>query len=169
MNTKPQLMTIDVKHFRNGKCIWSAENLPNVWHQEGQEFLLANAFDTDGGIATIPDQYYLGLDDRSTLAEEDTLADLNNEPASNGYARQALSSVTGFAIGLVDSRMTAQSGIATFVATIGPWGPVANAFLTTSIDNSGYLIASVALSSRRTVVSSDAISVRINLSFSSCS
>jgi len=168
MNTKPQLMTVDVKHFRNGKCIWSAENLPNNWHQEGQEFVLANVFDTDGGV-TIPDQYYLGLDDRSSLAEEDTLDDLDNEPSSNGYARQAISSATGFAVGLVGSRMTATSGIGTFVATIGPWGPVANVFLATSLDNSGYIIASVALSSRRTVTTSEAISVRVNLSFSSCS
>jgi hypothetical protein len=168
MSKKPQLMTADIYHFRNGKCIWSGLKLPNIWHSEGQEFVLAVAFDTDSGI-TVPSSYYIGLDDRSTLAETDGLSDLDDEPSTNGYARQALSSVTGFVVAMQDSRMTARSGIATFVATTGSWGPVRNAFLSTTLNNTGYLIASIALSSRRTIISGDSISVRLNLSFANCS
>ena len=168
--SRPQLMTLlEVKHFRKGKCIWAQYNVPNTWHQEGQEFILSNSFDTDYG-GTIPEFYYLGLDNRTTLAVTDTMASLAGEPTGDGYQRQAFSSTIGFTIAADDSdAIVATSGIATFVATISQWGPVRNAFLTTQTDDDGYLIASAALSSQRTVIAGDSISVRINLSLAGCS
>lgn len=166
--SKPQLMTADIQHFRNGECIWEIKKKPNKWHHEGQEFVLAIAFDVDSGIS-VPSNYYLGLDDRSSLSDDDTLSDLSDEPSSNGYARQSVSSSVGFAVGLNSGSIIAQSAIVTFSASSGSWGPIRNVFLSTSSNNTGYLIASVALSSRRTIINGDFITVRLNLSFGSCS
>jgi len=169
MNKKPQLLTLlEVKHYRDGKCIWEEHNIPNTWHNEGQEFVLANSFDTDFGTS-IPDYYYLALDNRTTLSATDTMASITGEPTSNGYERVAISSSAGFVIGAESGVVEATSAIVTFVATIGSWGPVRNAFLTTRDDNGGYLIASAALSSIRTVNPGDSITIRINLSLAGCS
>ncbi len=111
---------------------------------------------------------YLGLDNRDNLSEADDISQIDGEPSTNGYARQAMSSTTGFAVGLQSGVMTATSGIVSFAATVGSWGPVTNVFLVTSIDSSGTLIASTGLSATRTVLLGDAISVRINLSLSGC-
>lgn len=162
------MMVETVQHFRDGKCIWEAHDLPNVFHLDGQQFVLQNSFDTDGDLATVPSQYYLGLDDRDNLSEGDDLEQIDAEPSSNGYARQSISSSSGFSVGLKSGTMTATSGIVSFIATSGPWGPVQNVFLATSIDGTGTLIASTGLSARRTVLAGDSISVRINLSLSGC-
>jgi hypothetical protein len=174
---RPQLMTIsEIKHYHDGECIWSEYNIPNIWHNEGQTFLLSTAFDLDSGV-TIPTNYYLGLDNRTTLAEGDTLTDLTGEPTSggqpifNGYNRQALSATTGFVVGDKAGTITATSAVGTFVATVSQWGPVTNLFLTTTNLNpptGHFLVASGALGSERTVVAGDFITVRINLSFGGC-
>ena len=164
-------MTIEeIRHYRDGKCIWSECDIPNIWHDDGQEFLLSLAFDTDGGIA-VPTNYYLGLDNRTTLAATDTLTDLTGEPSTNGYIRQPLSPSTGFVVGTTGGNVSAVSGIGTFVATISQWGPVQNLFFATTNldpDPSGFLISSASLGSSRTVISGESISVRITLSFSAC-
>lgn len=158
----------EIRHYRNGKCIWEAVNLPNVWHVEGQEFLLSTAFNLDSGIE-VPDQYYLGLDNRTTIQASDTISDVTSEPTGNGYVRQAFSSTTGFVVALKNGRMTATSGIATFVATGDSWGPIQNVFLTTAADDTGFLIATTNLGGEQTVQAGDSVSVRINLSFAGCS
>jgi len=168
--TGPQLMTLlEIKHIRDGKCIWEEYNIPNTWHKEGQEFILANNFDLDYGVE-VPENYYMGLDRRSTLSVDQTMASITGEPTTDGYARQSFSSTSGFSIGTNDSdTVIAQTGIATFSATIGDWGPVKNAFLTTRIDNDGHLIASATLSGERIVLAGDSITVRISLSMAGCS
>jgi len=111
-------MTIEeIKHFdEDGHCIWEAYNLPNVWHIEGQQFVLSLAFDRDGGYSA-PTNYYAGVDARDAVAVDDTLSDITDEPSSNGYSRQTISSTTGFTVSLVGSTMKAISGILSFSAT----------------------------------------------------
>jgi hypothetical protein len=138
-----------------------------MWHVEGQEFLLSVAFDSDAGIV-IPTNYYVGLDNRAALTDDDTMLDFTGEPTTHGYSRQPVSSTTGFTVALKDGIMTASSGISTFTAVGGSFGPVANVFLTTTSDNSGYLIASSALSSPRTIATGESMTVKINLSFAGC-
>ena len=169
---KPQLMTItEIKHYRNGECIWFAENIGNTWHLDGQEFVLANSFATNMGI-TVPANYYVGLDNRSTINATDTLPisiGTSLEPQGNGYQRYALSSTTGFVVGLNNGSIIARSGICTFTANTNSWNiPVSNVFLASTIDNTGHLIASSALpSSNFNVLAGESITVRLTLSFSS--
>ena len=163
---------VEIKHLRNGECIWSEENIGNTWHQDGQEFVLANSFATNMGI-TVPANYYVGLDNRGSISVLDTLqitiSGVGVEPSGNGYSRQPLSSTTGFALGPDGSNnIVARSSILTFSAA-GNWTSVKNVFLATTTDNSGHLISSGPLSSTRTLVAGDAITVRLTLSFSSIS
>ena len=166
----PQLMTIEeIRHFdQDGNCIWEDFDLPNVWHNEGQQFVLSVAFDTDGEFS-VPVNYYVGLDDRTTTAVDDTLLDITDEPASNGYARQSISSTSGFVVSLSSTKMKAISSVINFSASGGPWGPVSQVFLATTSDNSGTLISTVELNGERTVTNGQTLSVRVNLSLGSCS
>lgn len=156
---------LEVKHYdASGNVIWQEEQVPNLFHQYGEEFLLSLAFDTDAGY-TAPTFYYLGMDNRSTIAYEDTIGTIDGEPSTNGYGRQTLSSTSGFSVSLVDGRMRATTGIITFSATGGSWGPVRNLFLATSVDGSGVLLASNALSSTRTLTDGSSMTVRLRMAF----
>lgn len=165
---KARLMTIlEIKHYRENEVIWEAKNIPNIFHESGERFLFSVAFDTDGGYS-IPTFYYIGLDNRTTVLYDDDIGSITGEPSSNGYGRQTVSSSSGFGITLTDGRIRATSGILTFTAIGGSWGPVKNVFLTTSTDSSGDLIASSALSSERTLNNGDHLTVRFKLAFDSC-
>ena len=158
------LVTINfIEHIRNNKVIWRAENIKNMIHLEGREFLIKTAFSNDGNL--VPDNYYLGLDARDDLAEDNDLTSLLDEPFGNGYTRQTLpSNGTGFAITQTSGVYKALSNIITFSASGLGWGPVKNMFLTTESDNSGILISSLVLTSPVTTVSGDVVSVQIALS-----
>ncbi len=166
---QPRLMTVEeIKHFNSsGKCIWENRDIPNIWHTNGQQFVLSVAFDTDGSFS-VPTDYYVGLDNRTTLDAGDTLADLVSEPSTNGYVRQPISSTAGFSVQLTGGVIKAVSGIANFVATGGQWGPIRNLFLSTSLSSGGVLISSAALSGPRTVTAGESLSVRVSLSLAAC-
>ena len=104
---KPELWTprrrghlrADVRFYHAGEDRPFREDLGlhNVWHDEGELYLLSLAFATsyaDYGSPTVANMY-LGLDNRAALAETDDLSDLVNEdPAvplpGVGYARIAV-------------------------------------------------------------------------------
>lgn len=165
----PRLMTVvSFEHFdKNKKCIYKQENIGNIWHKEGQEFVLSLAFDTDAGFS-VPANYYIGLDNRPTLSADDTLLDLDSEPDGAGYNRYAFSSEDGFAIGESDGIIKAASGIATFSATTDQFGPIANIFLATSATSSGILIASAPLNGSRVVLPGESISAKVELTLGRC-
>ena len=70
---------------RLGRVLW-AEKHENMLHDEGEQFICQVAFSEE---QSVPSAYYVGLDNRGSLAEGDTLASLSGEPSGNGYARQA--------------------------------------------------------------------------------
>lgn len=164
------MQVIEAKHYRGDECIWEAYDLPNIYHQTGEQFVLSVAFNT--ASATVPLFYYLGLDNRTTLSYTDTLSNLSGEPSANinGYARQPLSSASGFSVALnsTTGHIKATSGIVAYNASGGPWGPVQNIFLATTIGNTGTLIASVPLSGSRTLNDGDRFTARIGLSLTNC-
>ena len=166
----PGLMQILwIEHIRDGKIIHREEHILNTLHFLGESFLLSALF--LGGNAPnslIPDQYYLGLDARATIAADDTMDDVLNEPFINGYARQPVSSTTGFTIDVVGGVHRVSSQIVTFSAAGGAWGPMKNIFLSDKQNNSGVLISSAVLTSPVTVQSGDAINMRMALSLRYC-
>lgn len=151
-----------------GHILWSEGWVDNILHDEGEIYILSAAFDTDlTGYGAPPANLYLGLDNRTTPAEADTLASLSGETSGNGYARVALSSTTGFTISASAPYNQATSSTATFTST-GTIGPAKNRFLCTHITatTSGTgqrLIASVALSTTRTLNNTDVLNTNIVL------
>ena len=87
-NWRGIMKVLEVQHLRNNEVIWEDSDLYNMLHAEGQEMILNAVF--AGG--SIPTSYYMGLDNRSSLAVGDKLAALDGEPDTNGYIRFTTSS-----------------------------------------------------------------------------
>jgi hypothetical protein len=159
---KHLLTILEIDHVRDGKVIWREENLKNVLHTQGEEYMLTALFKTT--LVSVPTFYYLGLDNRATVLAADALPlSLQGEPTTNGYNRQAVSSASGFTIEEVDGITRATSIVVSFQASGGSWGPVTNLFLTNMINNTGYLIATAPLGTARTLQDGDFITMRFAL------
>lgn len=158
------LLKIDeIKHIDvDGSVLWEHKDLLNLFHLEGEYFLLNLAFNTSEGLE-VPSSYYLGLDARTTPEIDDDLSSLSGEPTQNGYLRQSISSLNGFDVSIVEDNYRAISDIMTFTATGGSWGPVTNMFLATSADDSGYLISTADLESSRTLLAGQSITLKVSI------
>jgi hypothetical protein len=144
--------------IRENKIIYEEENIKNILHTSGEAFCLSALF--TGG--TIPAFYYLGLDNRTILAVTDTMANLTQEPTTNGYARKA---ILGFTIVPVSGINRAIGNPVTFNAFGGSWGPVRSMFLT---NNTGILISSASLISPVTLGDGDAVNMRMSMQLRDC-
>ena len=158
-----------IEHLdKDGTLLNRQENLRNTLHQEGEEFLLRAAF-TGGQISTIiPENYYLGLDNRLTINDTDTMDDLIGEPGSGGYERQTVQSSGDFSINYENSHYRAISPIVAFRSLTADWGPVSNLFMTNKSDESGSLITTVALESAISLSIGQSVNMRISLSLRDC-
>lgn len=167
----PGIMTVEsIQHISKGKVIYEEKNIKNILHVDGEQQIL-NALFVGGntGNIYIPTTYFLGLDDRTSLAAADTLSSLVSEPAVGGYARQGVSATTGFTIQTNGTLVKATTGIITFSCTTTSWGPVRNLFLTNvASGTSGVLYSSVALSNTVTLVPGDSVTLKFSLSLSNC-
>jgi hypothetical protein len=168
---KHAIEILEIKHTdKYGKVLWESHNLPNMLHVTGEQFMLLATFVGGTTNTYIPASYYFGLDNRVTLAAADTLATTAvSEPSTYGYGRASVSSTGQFSVSLaMTGHNLATSPIVTFSAIGGTWGPVRNMFLATTANNSGYLIASVALLSSMTLNSGEQLSARIGLGLKDC-
>jgi hypothetical protein len=161
---------LEISHLnKDGKILWQDTNILNLLHKEGEEFILRAVF-TGGQVSTIiPENYYLGLDNRSIVDAEDSLDDLISEPLTGGYERQEISSSGDFAVILENNNFIASSPIVAFRATSGTWGPISNLFITDKADNSGSLISTATLSSAITVEIGNSVTMRIGMQLRDCS
>ena len=158
-----------LEHIRDGKVLYREDNIRNTLHFLGEGFLLSALFMSGYSPNTlIPDQYYLGLDARATVAVSDTMIDVFNEPFVNGYTRQPVSSTNGFSLDVVGGVHRATSQIVSFSAAGGGWGPMANIFLSNKANNTGILISSAKLTSPVTLTSGDSVNMRMALSLRYC-
>lgn len=149
----------------DGTVLWEAHNIRNVLHNVGQQFILNAVFLGGGPSNTIlPSSFFFGLDNRPSQAVTDTMSSLVSEPTTHGYTRQSVSATNQFAISLTGGSYQILSPILTFSASGGSWGPVTTLFLTDKSDNSGSLIASVALPTATTVAAGQTIAMKMGLS-----
>lgn len=169
VNWNGLLKVLEIQHLDvSGNILWQQRNILNVLHLDGEEYLLRAAFQ-GGAISTvIPDDYYLGMDNRLNIGVEDTMDDLIGEPGGSGYERQAISSNNDFTLNFEQDHFVATSPIVAFRATTGNWGPVSNIFLTDKEDNTGYLIATATLSTAIEVNSGESVTARIGLQLRDC-
>lgn len=152
------MKVLEFNHLdKDGNILYQQRNILNTLHTTGEEFILSVLFQ---GLA-IPEFYYLGLDNRSSLAVGDTMATVSvTEPSTNAYERQSVDSTDWTLVVNSNSNKQTNSSIVTYRAVGGSWGPIKNIFLTDEPNNSGYLIASAQLSEQVTVSSGEIISMR---------
>lgn len=128
---------------------------------EGLQFLLEAAFSEE---QSVPANFYIGLCTDASVAEDAALADLI-ELSGNGYARQTVASdntdFTSAGAGTNDRKVTTKT--VTFTASGGAWSGAVHAFLATTIDDTGKLIAAAALSTTRTLQDGDSLQVSMVL------
>jgi len=149
----------EIQHIRNGKVIWSEIKRNNLVDQ-GEKSML----DTYFRALNAPVVFYVRLAN-DTIQETDTLADIQNEPSGNGYSPQLLErSAVGFPIleaDLGDWRVVSKT--ITFTASGGEIGPVNLAFLATSSDNTGLLLAYITTTVERTILDGDSVNVSMKV------
>ena len=153
----------------NGNVVWSENNIKNILHRDGEEFVLLAVF-TGGNSSNpyIPDNFYFGLDNRADIAVDDTMSDVLDEPAGGGYSRQAVDSTTGFEHSVLNDINRVTSDILTFSAGGVGWGPCKNLFFTDKSDDSGFLISSVALRNTITLAAGESINLQLAASLRDC-
>lgn len=130
-------------------------------HQEGLTYMLETSFHGLANAAHI----YMGLCTDAALAENATLASLT-EVAGTGYARAELNLddidfPTSQTTGTADWQLLTKQ--VTFTGGAGGWTGAVTAFLATTVDGAGKLIASAPLSSTRTLASGDTLKVTFTL------
>lgn len=157
----------NIQHLDSeGNVLWEDSQLHNILHDEGEQFILSAAFATTMvGFGPPPASLYLGLDTSTrTLGEADTLALVTENISANGYNRIAVStagdggSAADFYITQPSSYYQAQSKIVEWTAITATWTTVQKLFLTTAATGTtGLLIATVPLSTARTLAVGDTI------------
>ncbi len=173
---RPHVLHANVTHTdRNGNLLWSAENLDNMLHDEGEIAILSAYFATTmAAYGAPPANLYLGLDARTTLVEADNLAALVGEiTTTSGYARSALATAgpgtTGqdFYINQPAAYYRADSKTVTFTASGAAWSVAKNLFLcTVSSGTTGKLICSLALTADRTLQDGDSLNASMYIGLS---
>ena len=135
--------------------------MSNEYCTEGLQHLLEVTYSEE---QSVPVNYYIGLCTDASIAENANLAGLA-ELSGNGYARQAVASdntdFTSAATGTNDRKITTK--VVTFTASGGAWAGAVHAFLATTIDDSGKLVAVAALSVTRTLQDGDSLQVSMVL------
>lgn len=169
------ILHADVRCYdKFGNLKWGELGLKNILHDEGEQALLSAYFATAmSGYGPPPANLYLGLDNRVSLAEDDTLASLDGEPSGLGYARKPLSTAgTGlsgqdFYINQPAAYYRADSKVVTFTASGGAWVSVSKLFLCTVLSGTaGKLISSLPLSTTRTLQDGDSLNTSMYIGMS---
>lgn len=159
---------LEVKHInKNGRILYEEQNIKNILHISGEDFILNSLF----AGRKLPDNYYLGLDSRSSLSFTDTTSGLyGKEPSSNGYGRQSILSNNFSIIDLNNGHKQANSPTVLFKAINGSWGPVKNIFLSTGFgyDDRVVLISSASLSNTISVSDGEIVTMKMGMLLSNC-
>jgi hypothetical protein len=162
------LMTLlEISHFnKNGDLLFRKNNIRNILHAEGEEYILNCLF---GGVSVVQ-TYYVGLDNRNALSVSNSFSSLSNfETSGVGYFRQAVTN-NSFQISTNSiGNQQANSPIVQFQCTGNNW-TAKNIFLATAprppeiFSGPKKLISSVPLGTTLIVSSGEVVSMRIGLS-----
>jgi hypothetical protein len=142
-----------------GDILWEGSDVGNLLHDEGEQAMLSAYFDTDyAGFGAPPANLHFGLRQTAVGAEADTLATIT-EVTGTGYARQAVSTVTGFTMSQVTGDWRATSNNVTFTNSGGTnWAAAVALFLcTVATGTAGKLLSSAALQTTRTLAPGDSL------------
>jgi len=150
------------KHYRKGNLLWESGPVHNDLVDSGEETMLKAFFRG----SSVPSAFYVRLA-KDTIVETDTLIDIAGEHSGDGYSAQLVErSSVGFPqLELISGDWRISSKEVEYEASGGDIGPVNVAFLATSSDNSGDLLAFVNLPLERTILDGDKayVSFRVTL------
>ena len=147
---------------RDGNLKWE-ETVKNLLHDEGEEFIVKAVFSE---AQAVPVSYHIGLDDRVTIAEADVLPP-TGEPAVGGYARQVVNSdATDFTAVQDSGDWQVTTKTVAFVASGADYPSVRNMFFCETLNDTGAMIASVALSVPRVVKDGDTLNTSMIIKLS---
>jgi hypothetical protein len=163
------MTVLEISHFnKNGNILFKKNNLKNVLHSQGEEYMLRALF---GGIPVVS-SYYVGLDNRNAILTSDTHSSVTgtggSETSGLGYSRQQVSNTSFQIENNSQGNKQANSPIVQFRCTGNSWS-AKNIFLTTSLGSVGMLISSVPLGTTLTVSEDEIVSMRIGLSLKNSS
>jgi hypothetical protein len=147
---------------KDGNVKWTEKNF-NALADGGEKNVAELYFRGENA----PTQFYLRLCNDS-LVETDTLASIQNEPVGHGYAPQVLErNPIGFPVLEMneegDWRVVSKQ--VTFTAVGASIGAFNTMYIATTPDNSGVLVAYVALSLSRTILAGDSMIARFRATF----
>lgn len=153
-----------VRHRGVGGDVLFEETVHNIWHDEGEEWMVKTCFTEEDSV---PANFYMGLDSRTSLAEADGLSDLTDEPSGNGYARAAVASDdTDWTASQDAGDWQVASKTVTYTASGGSIA-ADNVFLTdVSTGSTGDLFLSLALSQSRTLADGESLDVTVTIKVS---
>jgi hypothetical protein len=162
----------------DGTLSWIDPWTSNILHDAGEQYILSAVFATTySNYGAALSALFLGLDNRTTLAEADTLATLTGEPSAGGYARKSISTAgTGaggqpFVLSQPGAYYIATSATQTWTASGAAYGTVRNRFLASDLTavtdgDDDHLLASLALSTPRTINDGDTLNTNLAIGLS---
>jgi len=168
---KFNLMTVlEVSHQnKHGEILFKKYDLKNIFHSEGEEYILGTLFTNTytPNNTFVVTSYYMGLDNRSSLATSDSLVDIEElETTGTGYRRQEVTKSSFQIVENSNGNYQANSPIIQFNCSGGSW-TAKNIFLATSYSSSftgpKKVISSVPLGSTLSISSGETVSMRIGL------
>jgi len=150
----------DFVHVRKGKVIYEARMVKNALVDQGEQLILDTIFRNQA----ITSQFFVGLAN-DVISETDGLSDIAGEPGGNGYARQALNrDLTDWPILVLhEGDYRTESKEVVFAASGGSIGPINSAFLSTTLNNTGKLVAFITLPLVRTILDGDEGFVKVRI------
>lgn len=159
------MKVLEVKHTdHDGRILYREEGIKNLIHYTGEQLILSILF---GGV-TVPENYYIGLDSRTSLSATSSISDISGfEPSSGGYSRQLVNS-SNFSVISAAEGWQANSPVLLFSAVGGSWGPVKNIFMAAGLGYaaSSTLISSASLSREITVAAGEVVTMRMAMALS---
>lgn len=156
-----ELKVVDI----NGNVLFKKENINNVLHYQGQSLILQCMFGTE----SVPGDYYVGLDSRSSITLNDKMTNLQLEPSGFGYSRQTLvRGTTNLNVSPDTTPPKVTSSTITFSAVGGSYTATDMFLCTAQSGTSGYLISTVAFGTTITVSPENLVSMKFAMILNGC-
>ena len=158
------LEELKVYEQATGKILYEDKNLKNVFNVGGQTLFLSCMFKN----TSVPNEYYVGLDSRTTITAAQTMADISGEPSGNGYLRQPLVKNTNFEFVPDVTPPKIRSSTVSFTATGTSYTATDMFLCNVGTGYSGVLISTLSFGTTLTVSPGAVVSMKFAMSLGTC-
>ena len=144
--------------------IYKKENIRNVLNYGGQSLILSCMFMG----TTVPVEYYVGLDNRSTITANQTMADISGEPSGNGYQRQPLVNGTNFEFVPAVTPPKVRSTTISFTGSGAGYSATDMFLCNVNTGYSGLLISTISFGTTLYITAGNVVSMKFAMTLGSC-